>query len=98
LVIQYLDKLNSESELPSLIVLDLNMPRLSGTETLRMLKNHTVYRHIPVKIFSTSMNDIEKAHCLQLGAEAYIIKPIKFEQCIEIARRFYEFSSARVTA
>ncbi|MCD6062843.1 MAG: two-component response regulator [Flavipsychrobacter sp.] len=98
LVIQYLDKLNSESELPSLIVLDLNMPRLSGTETLRMLKNHTVYRHIPVKIFSTSMNDIEKAHCLQLGAEAYVIKPIKFEQCIEIARRFYEFSSARVTA
>lgn len=97
LVIQYLDKLGGESELPCLIVLDLNMPRLSGTETLRMLKNHNLYRHIPVKIFSTSMNDIEKAQCLQLGAESYVIKPIKFEQCIDIARDFYDFSCARVT-
>jgi CheY-like chemotaxis protein len=98
LVIQYLNRIDGQAELPSLIVLDLNMPKLSGTETLRMLKNHPRYRHIPVKIFSTSMNDIEKAHCLQLGAEAYVIKPIKFEQCIDIARRFYDFCCSKAMA
>lgn len=92
-VVQFLDDVNGEGNLPSLIVLDLNMPRLNGTETLRLLKNHPVYRNIPVKIFSTSVNEIEKEQCLQLGADAYVIKPVKYEQCIAIARDFYDFCS-----
>jgi CheY-like chemotaxis protein len=91
LVLQYLDGLNGQNDLPNLIVLDLNMPRLNGTETLRILKKHPHYRTIPVKIFSTSMNDIEKEQCLLLGADAYVIKPIKFSECIAIARDFYDF-------
>lgn len=91
LVLQYLNNVDTPDHLPSLIVLDLNMPRLSGTETLRMLKKHTEYRNIPVKIFSTSMNDIEKEQCLLLGADAYVIKPIKFSECIAIAQNFYDF-------
>ena len=90
---RFLDDVNGEGNLPSLIVLDLNMPRLNGTETLRLLKNHPVYRNIPVKIFSTSVNEIEKEQCLQLGADAYVIKPVKYEQCIAIARDFYDFCS-----
>jgi CheY-like chemotaxis protein len=91
-VITFLDDISDSKSLPSLIVLDLNMPLLNGTETLRILKNNDRYSDIPVMIFSTSVNEIEKEQCLSLGATSYITKPVKYEECISIARHFYNFS------
>lgn len=45
---------------PRLIVLDLNMPKLNGTQTLQQLKQDARFRHIPVIIYSTSINHVEK--------------------------------------
>ena len=73
----------------SLIVLDLNMPRLNGTETLRILKGDDRYRHIPVIIFSTSVNEIEKKNCLQLGARDYVTKPTKWANYVNTCRMLY---------
>lgn len=78
-------------QFPQLIVLDLNMPILNGTETLRILKNDERYRHIPVIIFSTSNNPVEKEKCLTLGAHAYLIKPNTHKQTIEMVKLFLEF-------
>jgi CheY-like chemotaxis protein len=77
-----------------LIVLDLNMPRLNGTETLRKLKDDKRYRHIPVIIFSTSVNEIERRTCLQLGASEYITKPGRYLEYLDTCRRFYEQSQS----
>ncbi|MEJ0032864.1 MAG: response regulator [Bacteroidota bacterium] len=54
--ISYLDGTKDANELPKLIVLDLNMPVLNGTQTLIYLKRTVRYKNIPVIIFSTSEN------------------------------------------
>lgn len=95
-LLEYLSDIE-EDHLPSLIVLDLNMPRMSGTETLVALKANDVYRNIPVIIFSTSVNDYEMNKCLETGAEAYITKPVKYEDSIKTAQYFYDFSCGNKT-
>src|SRR5919205_4510910 len=70
----------SNASLPCLVVLDLNMPRMNGTQTLRHLKNDERYKNIPVIIYSTSLNGIEKEECMKLGAYDYIIKPLTYTE------------------
>lgn len=91
-VMSYLDSVRQRDSLPSLIVLDLNMPRLNGTQTLKLLKNDDRFRHIPVVIFSTSVNAIEMQECLKTGAASYVVKPVTYKECLETAKAFYDFS------
>ncbi|QHS58913.1 response regulator [Chitinophaga agri] len=91
-VLEYLSETHrNEGQLPSLIVLDLNMPRLSGTQTLRELKSLDAYKHIPVIIFSSSLNVIEMHECKQLGALSYMVKPFTYEEYLLSAQHFYDF-------
>ena len=77
-------------KLPGLIVMDLNMPRMNGRETLTYLKQHPLYHEIPVIIYSTSINDIERDRCKEIGAAAYITKPASFKECQQIAWWFHK--------
>jgi CheY-like chemotaxis protein len=77
------------STLPSLVILDLNMPKMNGTQTLRYLKDQPVLSTIPVIIFSTSLNPIEHDECLSLGAHSYVIKPTSYLQAIDVVKHFY---------
>ena len=61
--------------LPDLVILDLNMPKMNGRETLNYLKRHPRYRTIPVIILSTSRNKQEMDACAAQGAVSYFIKP-----------------------
>ncbi|MES2702672.1 MAG: response regulator [Bacteroidota bacterium] len=92
-VFAYLQAINDPADLPSLIVLDLNMPRMTGTEILANLKSNDLYRSIRVIIFSTSVNEKEKKQCMALGALAYITKPVKYQDSLVIARQFQEYSA-----
>lgn len=78
--------------LPCLIVLDLNMPLMNGTETLREIKANELYRNIPVVIYSTSVNEYEKEKCLAMGALEFISKPFRYTEALQIARRFCAIS------
>lgn len=89
-VIAHLDETDKNSI--KLIILDLNMPKLNGTETLRLLKQSAAYQHIPVIIFSTSMNTTEKGICMALGAREYVVKPFSYNEYVNLCRRFYELS------
>jgi CheY-like chemotaxis protein len=91
--INFLEANFVSGSIPCLIVLDLNMPRMNGTQTLRFLKSDPRFADIPVIIYSTSLNAIEKEECLQLGAHSYIIKPIMYKESIETAKMFYQFCS-----
>ena len=64
------------------------MPKLNGTQVLRMLKTNEKLKDITVIIYSTSVNHIEKEQTLKLGAHSYIIKPSSYEECLEKARYF----------
>ena len=81
----------SSGHLPCLIVLDLNMPKMNGTETLRVIKNKQEFNGIPVIIYSTSINSLEKEKCMELGADDYITKPISFRESQHTAERLLEY-------
>ena len=64
--------------LPKLIVMDIKMPRMSGFEVLEWIKHNPTFRRIPVVIVSSSdrPDDIDRAY--ELGANAYMVKPVNF--------------------
>ena len=76
---------------PALIILDLNMPKLNGTETLRRIKGDDRFKTVPVIIYSTSLNPMEKDKCMMLGAHSYITKPVTFKESMETAKAFLAF-------
>ncbi len=77
--------LNNCPQLPCLIVLDLNMPKLNGTETLKQLKSNDKYKHITVVIYSTSINNTERDNCINHGAHSYLVKPISYAETLSTA-------------
>ncbi len=89
--LHFLENISDDSLLPRLIVLDLNMPILNGTQTLFQLKQTLRFRNIPVIIFSTSQNETEKRKCLSLGAVDYMVKPLTQEECRRTIRLFATF-------
>ena len=75
-----------------MVVLDLNMPRMNGTQTLRHIKKDDRFKNIPVVIYSTSLNNIERDECLSLGAHSYVIKPVTYRDTVATAQKFYDLS------
>jgi len=76
---------------PALIILDLNMPKLNGTETLRRIKSDERFNSVPVIIYSTSLNPMEKDKCMLLGAHSYITKPVTMQESMDTAKAFLSF-------
>ena len=85
--LKLLENISDEQEELCLIVLDLNMPILNGTQTLRKLKKDDRFKDIPVVIYSTSVNDTEREECYRLGALDYLVKPSTFSDSVEIAKK-----------
>jgi CheY-like chemotaxis protein len=65
---------------PSLIVLDLNLPKTDGREVLRQVKQDDNLKTIPIVVFTTSNNPRDIEVCYRYGANSYIVKPIDFAQ------------------
>ncbi len=71
---------------PSLIFLDLNMPRMDGREALQQIKADPDLRSIPVVILTTSKQEEDKIRGYNLGAASYITKPVTFEGLVDLMR------------
>ncbi len=71
---------------PSLILLDLNMPRKDGREALREIKADPELRKIPVVIFTTSRADSDIGRVYELGANSFISKPTAFEALVKVMK------------
>lgn len=74
-----LDILRSGEKSPDIILLDLNMPRMSGIEFLEILKADDVLKYLPTIILTTSENRADLLKCYQIGIAGYVIKPLKYE-------------------
>lgn len=74
------------SEFPSLILLDLNMPRKDGREVLEEIKKNETLRKIPVVILTTSKAETDINHAYDLGVNSYIQKPVRFSEFVEVIK------------
>jgi two-component system response regulator len=72
--------------LPGLILLDLNMPRLSGQEALAEIREDPALRLIPVVALTTSNAEADIARVYELGANSYITKPVGFDGLLEVMK------------
>jgi CheY-like chemotaxis protein len=73
-VFEYLEKAHNGA-FPDLILLDQNMPKCNGLQTLTLLKTHLQYENIPVFVYSTYTDDYLVKQSLQLGARSVLEKP-----------------------
>lgn len=77
-----------EKRKPSLIILDMQMPKLGGIEACRIIKNHAEYKDIPIIISTGTDDSIEEQKVRMLGASEYIVKPYNVEKLNNMIKNY----------
>ena len=72
----------NKDNLPDIILLDLNMPKISGIEFLKIVKADDQLRYIPTIILTTSNNQRDLLECFKIGIAGYVLKPLKYEDYV----------------
>src|SRR4030095_1049613 len=81
----------NNDEYPGFILLDLNMPKKDGREVLKEIKENKVFKKIPVIVFTTTKNENEISRCYELGANSYVVKPLVFDELVNIIQSLYSY-------
>jgi len=76
-----------ENELPRVVILDVEMPRLSGFELLTIMRSSPQYQQARVAMLTSRAGDKHRDYALTLGADAYLVKPCPQETLVETIRR-----------
>ena len=74
--------LEQKDNLPDIILLDLNMPKINGIEFLKILKADERLQYIPTIILTTSNNQRDLLECYKVGVAGYVLKPLKYEDYV----------------
>jgi CheY-like chemotaxis protein len=81
----------NNDEFPGFILLDLNMPKKDGREVLKEIKENKIFKKIPVIVFTTTKNESEISRCYELGANSYVVKPLVFDELVNIIQGLYSY-------
>ena len=81
----YIERWETGEPLPVFILLDLKLPKISGLEVLRRIKQHPKFSSIPVIVLTTSAEDHDIEVAYRLGCNSYIVKPVEFNKFMEVA-------------
>lgn len=76
---------------PTLILLDIKMPKVGGLELLREIKSNSRFKTIPVVILSSSREATDVAESYGLGSNAYVVKPLIFHEFVDVITKVSEF-------
>ncbi len=87
---QLLTQLADSAELPRLVLLDINMIRQSGFETLKELRSVPDFANLPVVMLTTSSDETDRNRCLALGADAFLTKPQDYSQLTLLAEKLVQ--------
>jgi CheY-like chemotaxis protein len=79
--------------LPSLLIVDLNMPKKNGKEALAELYQRQYFRDFPTVIFSTTGNEVEKSRCSDLGVNDFFVKPSNYNTLLGFVSRFQDLAT-----
>ncbi len=80
-----------ETAMPDLVLLDLNLPRLSGLELLEIVRNDPRLAPIPVVVLSTSRHDDDVLAAYRGAANAYMCKPVDLQEFFDVMKIVHEF-------
>jgi len=78
--------LRDDVPLPGLILLDLNLPGMSGLDFLRHIKGEAAWRRIPVIVLTTSNEERDRHQAFDLSAAGYIVKPMNYDAFVDMIR------------
>ena len=73
-------------QMPAVILLDLQLPRLDGLEILKRIRGHDLTKRLPVVVLTSSREEQDEAMSYNLGANSYIRKPVDFHQFAEAVK------------
>jgi CheY-like chemotaxis protein len=86
--LEALNLLNNElTILPDYIFLDVNMPLMGGEECLQEIKKNPDLQDIPIIVYSTTSDLVERGNLRRLGAAAFVVKPAKFNDLVDVLRK-----------
>lgn len=80
-----------EKQRPKLILLDLNLPGISGLDLLKRIKEIPFFKYVPVILFSTSDDQNDVKTSLEIGANAFLTKPSGYHNLITCVQSLYDF-------
>jgi len=72
---------------PAMVLLDLKMPRVDGREVLRQMRQDAALRTVPVIILTSSKEESDLSQTYKLGANAYVVKPVAFDEFLSAVGR-----------
>jgi chemotaxis family two-component system response regulator Rcp1 len=81
----------SSDDCPDLVILDLNLPRMSGHEVLAEMRADEAMRRIPVAVLTTSSAESDVATTYDLGANCFLTKPVDVQQFIHVVHSIDDF-------
>lgn len=79
-----LNKLENADRIPTIIILDLNMPKKDGREALKEIKMNEKFKHIPVIVLTTSSSEVDVAMTYKEGGNTYFTKPRLYSDLVEM--------------
>lgn len=82
---------NRDGGQPQAVLLDLKMPRVDGLEVLRQMKGDAELKLIPVIMLTSSREERDVLKCYQLGANAYVVKPVDYRDFVETLKELGVF-------
>lgn len=85
---QFSDRIPSD---PLVVLMDINMPKVNGLEVLEQMKADSRMRMIPVVMLTSSRQGPDVERCYQLGANAYVVKPVDFSQFADAVKTIGKF-------
>jgi len=77
--------------LPIVVLLDIKMPKVDGVEVLRAMKSDAKLQRIPVVMLTSSRQGPDVEECYRIGANAYVVKPVDFQQFAEAVKTIGRF-------
>jgi CheY-like chemotaxis protein len=75
------------SSQPAVVLLDLKMPKVNGLDVLRQVKNDAQLKSIPIVVMSSSREEKDMEASYSLGGNAYVVKPVKYQDFVEAVRQ-----------